>query len=742
MFGDNSAARTGLTGSTPLPAGGPNDPFARRDATPAFDLAEYWRLAVKHRLLIIASVIAAAILGVVATLLMTPVYTAAATLQIDREADRVLNVADVQPRESLVAGEEFFQTQYGLLRSRTLTDRVIRSLGLASSDEFLRGMGVTPPDTKGDARQVLAERNRAVTQAVQRNLGIAPVRGSRLVTISFNSPDPILSARVVNAFADEFIQSNLDRKYESSRYAREFLETRIAQTKVRLGEAERELVDYARREQIINIREPGQASGEPQSLPSSNLSALNTSLIETRAARVAAEEKWRQMRSAPLLSIPEVYQNQAVQQLTAERARVQAEYEQKSANFRPEYPEMVQLRARLEELDSQINSVASGIRQSVGTQYTVLVNQERALDTRVNALKDDVLDLRNRSVQYGILQREVDTSRSLYDALLQRYNEVGVTGGVTANNISIVDPAEVPNKPSKPRPLLNLALALLLGLGFGIAAALLIEALDETLASPDDVESKLGVSVLGVIPLLEKGQSPREALDDIRSTFSEAYYSLRTVLQFSTPNGTPTTLLVTSSRPAEGKSTTAYATALNLSRLGRRVLLVDGDLRNPSMHRVVGVENNEGMSNLLSGHSQLTELVKATGQEGLDFIPCGPIPPNPAELWGGDRLQQVLQEAAARYSHIVIDGPPVLGFADSPLLAAAVQGTIFVLESKGTRRAQARGALRRLAIGNGRILGVVLTKFNTKTVHYGGYDYAYDYDYGSREEGRTSRKRG
>lgn len=741
MFGDNSAPRTGLTSATPPPAGGPTDPFARRDATPAFDLAEYWRLAVKHRLLIIASVIGAAILGIVATLLMTPVYTATATLQIDREADRVLNVADVQPRESLVAGEEFFQTQYGLLRSRTLTDRVIRKLGLASSDTFLKAMGVNPPEAEGDARQVLTERNRAVTQAVQRNLGVAPIRGSRLVAISFNSPDPVLSARVVNAFADEYIQSNLDRKYESSRYAREFLETRIAQTKDRLGEAERELVDYARREQIINIREPGRDSGEPQSLPSSNLAALNTSLIETRAARVAAEEKWRQMRSAPLLSIPEVYQNQAIQQLAAERARVQAEYEQKSANFRPDYPEMVQLRARLEELDSQINSVASGIRQSVGTQYTVLVNQERALDQRVNALKGDVLDLRNRSVQYGILQREVDTSRSLYDALLQRYNEVGVTGGVAANNISIVDPAEVPNRPSKPRPLLNLALALLLGFGFGIAAALLIEALDETLASPDDVESKLGVSVLGVIPLLEKGQTPREALDDIRSTFSEAYYSLRTALQFSTPNGAPATLLVTSSRPAEGKSTTAYATALNLARLGRRVLLVDGDLRNPSMHRVVGVENNEGMSNLLSGHAQLAELAKPTGQEGLDFIPCGPIPPNPAELWGGDRLQHVLNEAAQRYSHIVIDGPPVLGFADSPLLAAAVQGTIFVLESKGTRRAQARGALRRLAIGNGRILGVVLTKFNTKTVHYGGYDYAYDYDYGSREKSRPGRNK-
>jgi capsular exopolysaccharide synthesis family protein len=227
--------------------------------------------------------------------------------------------------------------------------------------------------------------------------------------------------------------------------------------------------------------------------------------------------------------------------------------------------------------------------------------------------------------------------------------------------------------------LVNIVLAAFLGLGLGVLLALLMEALDETLAAPDDVESKLGIPVLGVIPLLAKGQTPRLALADIKSNFSEAYYSLRTALQFSTPEGAPRTLLTTSARPGEGKSTTAYATALNLARLGRRVLLLDGDLRNPSMHRVIGVENDAGVSNLLSGNAELTALLKPTGQQGLDFIPCGPIPPNPAELWGSDRLRKVLQEAGEVYDHIVIDGPPVLGFADSPLLASMVGGTVFVL---------------------------------------------------------------
>ena len=265
------------------------------------------------------------------------------------------------------------------------------------------------------------------------------------------------------------------------------------------------------------------------------------------------------------MQLPEVLGNPAIQNLTQSRATLNAEYQQKLQTYQPEFPEMVQLRARISELDEQISSIANGIRESIRGQFVVAANQERALRSTVEGLKAESLDLRERSIQYNILQREVDTSRTLYDGLLQRYKEVGVTGGVTANNISIVDQAAVPTKPSSPRLLVNLALAILLGLGFGVTAAFLMEALDETIATPDDVETKLGISVLGVSPLLPKGEDPISALADLRSSFSESYYSLRTALQFSTPDGVPASLLVTSSRPAEGKSTTAYAVALNLS---------------------------------------------------------------------------------------------------------------------------------------------------------------------------------
>ena len=730
---------------------GPQNSFAAGDQgwsepgsdQPTFDLSAYWRLALKYRFLIIGCFLGALVIGATLTLLMTPIYTAQATLQIDREAARILETEDVAPRENMMGGEEFFQTQYGLLRSRSLAERVIESLGLAGSNEALEAMGVEVPEARGTAAAQAAQRKAAVLGALRSNLSVSPVRGSRLVAVGYDNPNPVVAARIANGFAENFIQSNLDRKFESSSYARAFLEERIAQTKERLESAERQLVAYAASQQIINVREPSEGApsgGATESLTSNNLVALNSALARTRAERVAAEERWRSAGTADLMTLPEVLQNPTIQRLTEQRALLDAEYQQKLSIYQPDYPEMMQLKARIDEADGQIRTIAGNIRSSIRSQYEIAANQERSLQAQVTGLTGDVLDLRDRSIQYNILQRELDTTRTLYEALLQRYKEVGVTGGVTSNNISIVDLATPPGAPSKPNMMLNMALAALLGLGLGGLAALILEALDETLATPDDVEKKLGVPVLGVVPLLDKGQGPTDALRDIRSGFSEAYYSLRTALQFSTPDGAPTSLLVTSARPAEGKSTTAYAIALNLARVGKRVLLVDGDLRNPSMHRVVGVENERGMSNLLSGSADLAGVVQPTGQENLFFIPCGPLPPNPAELWGGDRLHQFLAEARNSFDHVIVDGPPVLGFADSPMLAAAVSGVLFALESRGTRRGQARGALKRLQVGRAHLLGAVLTKFSAKSTSYGGYDYAYDYHYGAEPEAMGGKK--
>jgi len=702
-------------------------------AEPAFDLAQYWRLLIKHRILIAATFIASLMLGGGATLLMTPTYTASTTMQIDREAARILQTDDVAPRESMVQGEEFFQTQYGLLRSRSLSQRVIESLGLGTSSAFLDSMGVAEPDVAQGQTVSAAARSEIVLEAVQDNLGVQPVRGSRLVGVSFDSPDPALSARVANAFAENFIQSNLDRKFESSSYAREFLEERLAQTKTTLEDNERRLVAYATEEQIINVGNEGAGgdSAGTQSLATSDLIALNGALSRTTAARVAAEEKWRQANASTLMSLPEVLQNPTIQQLSQTRAGLSATYQQKLSIYRPEFPEMVQLQAQLDEADRQIQAIAGNIRSSIRQQFQIAANEERSLQAQVNGLKGDVLDLQDRSIQYNILQREVDTSRTLYDGLLQRYKEVGVAGGVTTNNVSIVDRAEPPSRPSSPNLLINLAIAAMVGLGLGVLAAFVLEALDESIASPEDVESKLGLPALGVIPVLGKGVLPLIALENLRSGFSEAYYSLRTALQYSTPDGAPASLFITSTRPSEGKSTTALAVARSFSSIGHRVLLIDLDMRKPSMHRLLSVTAEHGMSSILSGAASIQDVVVDTGTPDLWFIPAGPLPPNPAELLSGTRMQTFLEESKRRFDIVVIDGPPVLGFADAPVLSASVGGTLFVVEARATRRGQARGALKRLQMGEGRVLGVVLTKFNAKAAAYGGYDYAYDYNYGN-----------
>jgi len=393
---------------------------------------------------------------------------------------------------------------------------------------------------------------------------------------------------------------------------------------------------------------------------------------------------------------------------------------------------MVQLKAKMDALDRQIQAEIDSVKQSIRDQYLVAQSQEASLKQAVDKLKSSFLDLSGRSIQYTILQRDVDTNRSLYEALLQRYKEIGVAGGVGTNNISFVDHAQIPGGPFKPQPARNMMTALILGLVLGSMLAFGLEQLDETIKRPDEVEEKLGVPLLGVIPIVSKGTAPAAALADPRSAISEAYSSLRTALQFSTASGPPATLLVTSAKPSEGKSTTALALARGFARLGMRTLLIDSDLRNPSLHRALETSNMAGLSTLLTGAAQLDDVVQNTSIPNLFFIPCGPLPPVPAELLGGPHLRAVLAIALAQYDQIIIDGPPVMGLADAPLLAAATDGSILVVEAGSTRRGLTRASLTRLSTASSRVLGVVLTKFSANQSGYGyGYGYGYSYSYGS-----------
>jgi capsular exopolysaccharide synthesis family protein len=429
------------------------------------------------------------------------------------------------------------------------------------------------------------------------------------------------------------------------------------------------------------------------------------------------------------MSLPQVLEDKSVETLRAKRTDLEAEYQDKLERFKPAYPEMKQLQSQIGELDRQIQAEVDLIKGSIKAQYDAAAAQEQSLAAEIERLKGQVTDFRNRNIQYTILQREVDTNRQLYDGLLQRYKEIGVAGGVGANNIAIIDKAEVPERPYKPSLSRNLAISLMIGLLFGAGAAFAREQFDDTFKSPEDLEENLGLPLLGMIPLAHDQEEHAKLLLEPRSSFAEAYRSLRTALQFSTSSGVPKSLLITSSRPSEGKSSTAATLARNFAELGMRVLLIDADLRKPSLHVALGLTNSFGLTNCLTEKAIPPEVFQKTSVTGLTLMASGPLPPNPAELLAGPKMLSLLTVSAEKYDIVIVDSPPVGGLADAPLLANMVIGTLLVIDVTATHRGAARAALKRLHFARAQLVGTVVNKVDVSQQGY-GYAYGYGYSYG------------
>lgn len=715
-----------------------SDPFEEEDARDGFELdfRALW-LILKRNMWIIGGIVAAAlVLGLVATMLMTPRYTASASIQIDQEADQVLGTEnEVQPAVSYQDADRFLQTQVDVLKSRAMAERVAQALGLFNDPSFFDKMAASPPDPEPTVSRDKQLRD-AVLDTIEDNLSVSLPRDSRVATISFESPEPALAAKIANTYTSEFIKSNLQRKFNSTSYARNFLSQQLAEAKAKLEQSERALNRYARSVGLIKTeqtRPDGTTSTGAGSVTTASLVQLNEATNAATAARIAAEQKWRTVEGRPLLSIPDVLTNQAIQDLLNQRARATAALSEERAKHLDAYPTVRQLKAQVDEINDQITTIATGIKQSIRQEYETAKAREASLENQVGALKNATLTEQDRSVRYNILAREADTNRTLYDGLLQRYKEVSAAAGITASNVSVVDNAAVPLEPSSPRLLINLALALLAGLAVAGGVVLVREQLDDAIRAPEDVERKLGIPALGAIPVSDT-EDLRAELALPRSPLAEAYNSLRTALLYSTPEGLPPVLFVTSSEAGEGKSTTSYALALGLARLGRRVVLVDVDLRRPAQHRAFGLTNTDGMSDLLTSHRDVASAIKPTPVENLSFIPAGPIPPSPTELLGSPRLVEILDELDTRFDSVILDGPPVLGLADAPLVASIVGSTILVVEASRGHRGATKAALRRLHTGHVRVLGAVLTKFDPKKSNsaYSYYGYNY-YQYGSEK---------
>jgi succinoglycan biosynthesis transport protein ExoP len=704
-----------------------------------------WSLIFRNRILIASIVAATMVLGLVATLLMTSRYSAVATVQIEQQSSKVLDDTDTQPVEAVQDADRFLQTQVDILNSRALAIRVMQTLHLDANDKFVTAMGFTPLDEAVGELSLQDSKRDQLLRILQGSLSVSLPRNSRIVQINFLSPDPKLSALVANSFADNFIQSNLRRRFDTSLYARTFLSEQLAAAKQRLELSERAMISYARTARLIDAS-AGMAAGTttdvpaPRSLTTSNLVQINSAYAQATALRVQAQQRWDQARSKPLMSLPEVLSNPAVLALTEVRAQAQAEYQEQLLHRQASFPVMQQQAARIAELNGQINKIASNIRDTIRGNYLIAAKQESALSGNVDQLKSDTLSEQDRSVQYNILRREADTNRTMYDGLLQRFKEVSAAAGLTANNISQIDYAEAPAKTVSPRPLVNLAASGMLGL---LIAGLFVfgrEKFDDAVRSPEDVQRKLGLPFLNATPLLKNNMTPDEALADPRSGFSESYAALRTSLELVTSEGLPRILLVTSSRQSEGKSTSAHAIARDFAKIGRRVLLIDADLRKPSLHRTLGVDNKAGFSSILARHRSFEEVVKETETPNLSFVASGPLPPNPAELLSGSMLPAVLADLAERFDLVVIDGPPVLGLADAILLGTNAEGTVFIIEADGSHHGNAKAAIRRLQAANIPIIGALLTKYDARKGGYGEYGYAYSYSYSYGVDAKSKKK--
>ena len=692
------------------------------------------RLANRWRWVLIGGLAAGAVLGLFITLLMTRQYGSSVRLEISRESARVVNIENVS-RDTSIGDQEFYQTQYGLLRSQALAERVARDIGAVDDPGFFKMFGHATDFSRNSGSAGRAKRNDVAGQILLLHVGVSPVRGSSLVDVRAVTPSPALSQKIAQTWGQDFIASNLERRFEASSYARRFLETRLEQLRDKLESSERQAMTYASSQGIIDLPAPANSAntGEsgaapPRSLVTDDLVALNSARETATAERIQAQSRLEEANHPDASA--EALSNEAIGVLRKERAVAASDYAKLMVQFEPDYPQAKAVHSQVEAFDAAIQREESRVQASLQQTFQAAVTRERALSQRVDALKGNLNDLRQRSIQYNIFQRDADTNRELYNALLQRYKEIGVSGAVENNNVAVVDTAKLPDRPSSPRLLVNLLLFMLAGGLIGAVAAGVLEQIDEGVVEPSEFEEKLGLPLLGVAPRL-KSESPLEALKNPRSGLVEAYLAVEANLELSTAQGTPKSLAVISTRPREGKSTTTIALAQTLARARRKVVLVDADLRSPSIHTAFGLKNIAGVSNLLSGSDDIDAMVHASGHDGLSVITAGPQPPNAADLLMGERLTQLIKTLQERYDHVIVDCPPVIGLADAPLVAAAVQGVVYAVEAKSVPVGMARMALGRLNGAHANVLGGVLTMFEAKHALLGyGYDYGYQYGYG------------
>ncbi len=709
-------------------------------------LRDYINVIIKRKWYIAMFLLSSIITTMAITLMMAPVYKSTVVIKIDREDPNILSFKGV---EITKPGPDYYTTQYELIKSRTLAEKVIKRLELHKNKDFtpvedeltklkrsviniisipIDLMNSLYQKSQGDmVKASVVEKSDAPEWAINAlisRIEVNPIKNSQLVKVSFESNNPELTTTVTNAIAESFIEYDLESRVDASKEAKNFLSRQIEIATAKVEASEKALNDYSSKNEIIFL------DSNKQSILNQKLSDISSALNSVTTERMQKEALLKEVRDNGFEN-PAILNNPLIQGLKKEHATLEAEYFNLLKTYTPDYPKMKNLKSQMDAILERIEKERASIIRSIESDYNAVLKKEANLSRAFDSIKKKVLDFQEKAVQYQILKREVDVNKELLNNLLQRLNEVGVATMSRATNIQIVDRAVYPSVPYKPNKAMNLLLSIIFGMMGGVGLAFVVEYFDNTVRDAKDVEKSTQLPSLGMIPLqkeISTSKKPEIVYVQEKNPVAEIFRSIGTFILLSTASKPPKSILITSPGEKEGKSTVSLNIAVALAESLGNGIIIDADLRKPKLHSVFNIENKIGLSTFLSGNLDSIsngKLVKNTHIKGVNVVTSGPIAPNPAELLFSERMKALLEDLYVRFNFVIIDAPPLMGMPDSIFLSTIVDGTILVIRSGSTPRTALLESKKLLDNVNAKLLGVILNGVKEGDLKFGYYSYYY-----------------
>ncbi len=708
------------------------------------DLRALWRIVVRYRKLIGLIFAVVVVTALVITLLMRPMYTAIVSLEINTSGRNLVKFQNVESQD--LGSREYIATQSKILGSAAVAKEVVERLELTSEPEFngeltqrglITGLRSLLNVFRSKKEKTQEDQLKDAADRYSERLSISSVRNTSLVNVSVTSFSPELAARMADEHAKAYISLSDDRRFNSTSGAKSFLEKELSNIQAKLETSEKQLNSFARKNGVIDVE-------DRNNIMMARLSDLNKSLSEVQSERIDAETKAFQAQSANPETLAAVYDDVLIKTLREEQAGLKAEYFELSKIYKPKFPQMLQLQAKIDEVEANIQSQAGKIVDGLTTNYEQLKLRESSLTEALEGLKSQMLNLQDRAVTYNILKREWEANKELYSGLLERTKEVGVAAGMELNVASIVDVASIPEDASSPNLKLNLLIAAFLGLSAGLGAAFLLAMLDNTINDVEQLHQITNIGHLGVAPDIELDESAaeddlsqRRMMDTILhhdpgSSFSESIQSVRTSLSYARAGGFPQSIMLTSSVAGEGKSTICMNLAISCANAGKRVIVIEGDLRRSRLYKIFGVPSAPGLSDHLVGSNPAVPYT-VSQIPNLSILVAGSKTPNPVDLLGSSAMQDLINEYKQQYDLVLVDCPPVLMLADSVMVSRMVEAVLFVVSAHATPKDSVKNSINRLRMVGAPLIGTVLNKLQAQHTGY-YYDYRYQLDDNDMDE--------